>query len=376
MKIDCPRKEFFEAITAALAAASVRTSVPILQNVKIEATDHLADTPERLVGVRVSGCDGEMWVVRELPCLVTEPGSLCLNARTLQQIVSQLPDGDLSLFTVDGHSAMLKQGASEYRLSSLESEDFPEPPPYGGDGELTLPLGALRSAVDSVAFAVSQDSHRQILTGVLFMYDGTTLTLVATDTHRLAVRKLHQPGIGSNVSVVVPEKALKAIKSLPVPDDFEVTLKFGDGRVGVDAGGAHVVSQLLAGTYPNWERVVPQEHTRVWTAEVDQLAEKVKRAMIIARESSDRVRFKGDGDQIVIAARSETQGEAKEEVVMVAENGDVEIAFNGRYVADVLNTLTGPGVRIEMTESSRSAVFKSADDDGTYLCVIMPMALA
>jgi|GEM_PF-480226 DNA polymerase-3 subunit beta len=376
MKIDCPRKEFFEAITATLAAASVRTSVPILQNVKIEATDHLANSSEKLAGLRVTGCDGEMWVVRELPCLVTEPGALCLNARTLQQIVSQLPDGDLSLYTLDGHSAMLKQGASEYRLASLESDDFPEPPGYGGDAELTLPLGELRQAVDAVSYAVSQDSHRQILTGVLFVYDGSILTLVATDTHRLAVRKLNREGIGSNINVVVPEKALKAIKGLPAADDFEVTLRFGGGRVGVDAGGAHVVSQLLAGTYPNWERVVPQEHTRVWSAEVDQLSEKVKRAMIIARDSSDRVRFKGDGDQIIIAARSEERGEAKEEVLMVADNGDVEIAFNGKYVSDVLNSLGGPGVRIEMTESSRPAVFKSADDDGNYLCVIMPMALA
>jgi DNA polymerase III subunit beta len=229
--------------------------------------------------------------------------------------------------------------------------------------------------VDSVLFAVSTDTHRQVLTGVLLTYDGSTLTLVATDTHRLAVKKLSQPGIGSGVTAVIPEKALKAIKALPIGEEDPVTIRFGGGRLGVEAGGAKVISQLLAGAYPNWERVVPAESTRNWSVEVDQLAEKVKRTMILARDNANRVRFKGQEDQILISARSEEKGEAKEEVPMIANNGDVEIAFNGKYVQDALAPIQGPGVRIEMTESSRPAIFRPADDDG-YFCVIMPMALA
>jgi len=367
MRLDVPRKEFFEAVSAATAAASVRTSVTILQNLKIEAMDG---------GVRVLGCDGEMWVERDVAGQVEEAGALCLPARLLNDLVSKLGEAPVSLFTTDAAGAMLVQGASEYRLQTLDAEDFPEPPSFGGDGELTLPMGVLRNAVDSVLFAVSSDSHRQVLTGVLFNYDGDTLTLVATDTHRLAVRKIEQAGIGSNISVVVPEKALKAIKALPVPDDSEVVLKFGGGRIGVEAGNAKVVAQLLAGTYPNWERVVPTESTRTWSVERDQLSEKVKRTMILARDNANRVRFRGAEDQILIAARSEEKGEAKEEVAMIADNGDVEIAFNGKYVQDALDQIKGDGVKIEMTESSRPAIFRPADEDNDYFCVIMPMALA
>jgi DNA polymerase-3 subunit beta len=308
--------------------------------------------------------------------MVEEPGSICLQSTLLAQLVGSLSDGDIQLQTLDGHGALLKQGASEYRLQTLDAADFPEPPNFGGEGELTLPMGTLRTAVDSVIFAVSTDSHRQILTGVLFSYDGTTLTLVATDTHRLAVKKLEQPGIGSGVTAVIPEKALKAIKALPVSDEESVTIKFGGGRLGVEAGGARVVSQLLAGAFPNWERVVPSEPTRTWSVEVDQLAEKVKRAMILAKDNANRVRFRGSSDQIMIAARSEEKGEAKEEVPMVSENGDIEIAFNGKYVQDALSQINGAGVKIEMTESSRSAIFRPADSGDDYYCVIMPMALA
>lgn len=367
MTFDCPRKEFFEAVSAAAAAASVRTSVNILQNLKIEAHD---------AGIRVMGCDGEMWVERDVACMVSEPGSICVPARLLNDLVNSLPDGDLRLTTVDSTGVLLSQGASEYRMVSLDPSDFPEVPPFGGDGELTLKMGLLRGAVESVSFAVSSDFHRVVLTGVLFTYDGHTLTLVATDTHRLAVRKIEQDGIGSSINVVVPEKALKAIRALPVPDDSEVTILFGGGRVGVEAGGAKVISQLLAGTYPNWERVVPAETTRVWSVEADQLEQKVRRTMILAKDNANRVRFKGTGDQILIAARSEEKGEAKEEITMVPSNGELEIAFNGKYVQDALQPIDGPGVRIEMTESSRPAIFRPADDDSGYFCVIMPMALA
>lgn len=367
MRFDCPRKEFFEAIGAANAAASQRTALPILQSLKVEAGDGF---------VRVLGCDGEMWVERTLACHVQEPGAICVQARLFYDLVSSMPDGAIEVKTLDGHGVMLSAAGSEYRMLSLEPEDFPEPPPFGGESELRLPMGLVREAVDSVAYAVSSDSHRQVLTGVLFLYNGARLTLVATDTHRLAVRMLDQEGAGDNVNAVVPEKALKSIKGLPIPDDSEVKIEFGEGRLGVSSGGAKVVAQLLAGTFPNWERVVPKDATRTWTVEKDQLAEKTKRALILARDNAMRVRFKGDGEQIIIAAKSEEKGEAKEELPMVASNGDIEIAFNGKYVQDAIGGVRGPGVLVEMTENSRAALFKSADEDEHYFCVIMPMALA
>jgi DNA polymerase-3 subunit beta len=365
MTFDVPRKEFFEAVSAAAAATSARTSLSILQQLKLEAVDGQ---------VRVVGCDGEMWVERVVSCMVEEPGAICLQARLLVELISSLSDGDISFKHSEGRGLLISQGASEYRMVSVEAEDFPEPPIVQQGNVLTLPMGLLRSAVDSVIYAVSTDYHRAALTGVLFVYDGKTLTLVATDTHRLAVRKIVQDGIGSNLNAVVPEKALKAIKALPIPDDTSVAINFGLDRLAVEANGAKVTSQLLAGTYPNWERVVPAETTRTWSVEADQLMEKVKRTMILAKDNANRVRFKGEDGQILISARSDEKGEAKEEVAMVGSNGSIEIAFNGKFVQDALAPIDGVGVRIEMTESSRPALFRSAEDDSSgYFCVIMPM---
>ena len=147
------------------------------------------------------------------------------------------------------------------------------------------------------------------------------------------------------------------------------------GIEGGEARHGQLVAQLLAGAYPNWERVVPSESTRSWSVETDQLAEKIKRALILARDNAFRIRFTGGGDQLTLTARSEEKGEAKEEVPMVASNGELEIAFNGRFIADVLGAIEDEGVRIEMTEHSRPAIFKPANDGQSYFCVIMPMAL-
>lgn len=366
MKLDCPRRELSEALSLTSTATRSNSPTMILQNLKLEAHDG---------GLRVLGCDGEMWIERELACMVHTPGAACVQARLISDLVSSLPDGDVQLSILDHHGMLLQQGASEYRVLTQDALDYPEPPAYGGEGELTMNMGTLRAAIESVDFAVSADQHRPILTGVQFNYDGTMLTLVATDTHRLAVKRLEQPGIGSNLTCVVPDRALKAIRSLPISDDQNITIRFGDGRLGVDAGGSKVVAQLLAGAYPAWERVVPGEITRTWQCEVDQLKDRVRRCMILARDSANRVKFKGDGNHILIAARSEEKGEAKEEVEMIGTNGDIEIAFNGKYILDALEQVPGPGVRIEMIENSRPAVIKPVDGDDGYFCVVMPMAL-
>lgn len=348
-------------------AASGRSPNTILHNLKIEAYTG---------GVRLLGCDGEMWVQRELPCLTDEQGALCVNAKLLVDLVGALHDGDLHLQTQDHQGMLLQQGDSEYRMLTLDPSDFPEPPDYGGDQELSLPMGLLREAIDSVIFAASGDSHRPVLSGVHFQCDGETLTLVATDTHRLAVRRIPLPGtqVGP-FKANVPERALRAMKALPLGDDDILTIRFGGGRLGVEAGGAKIVSQLLEGVYPNWERVVPSESTRKWMVDREQLTDKLKRILILARDSAMRVKFTGRGEGVLMSARSEEKGEAKEELPVVAENGDVEIAFNGQFIMQAIQPIKGEGLRVEMTESMRPAVFRPTDDDGSYYCVIMPMAL-
>ena len=365
LKVDCPRRELNEAVSMACLATGVRSPLTLFQNLKLSSTNGQ---------LKVLGCDGEMWIERTLACSTSEAGAALLPAKVLAELTKQLPDGDVNL-TWQGNQVTISEGDSVYQLMALDAEDFPEPPNTQTDSELTIGMGAFKEAVDSVLFAVSSDAHRQALTGVYFSYDGSTLMLVATDTHRLAVRKLDHGGIGGQFTAIVPEKAIRAIKALSIPDLDNLTIRFGGNRLTVETSGTKIVSLLYDGPYPNWQRVVPSEHTRVWSVETDKLREVVNRARIVAKDSANRVRFSGAEDKIVLLARGE-QGEANEVVDAVMQNGTVDMAFNGQYVQEALGPIKGPGVRIEITESTRPAVFRSADDTDSYFCVIMPMALA
>lgn len=374
MRLDVPRREFHEAAAMANVAAAGRTSIELLQSLKLEAND---------TGLRILGCDGELWVERTVPCAVHEIGSWCVSGKLLVDLLGSLPDGDLHL-EVDGHALVLSQGPSVYRVNVHDPADFPEIPDLDGQNRLAMPADTLKSAIDSVLYAVAKDGHRQILTGVLFECDGATLRLVSTDTHRLALRRIELSGdgtgptIGSELNYVLPEKALRLARNLPAPEGKPIEIRFAERRMAIDVPSVRLVSQLIEGTFPAYERVIPTEFTRTWTVEIDQLAEKIKRTMILARDNAGRVCFFGDGDQLILTARSEEKGEAKEEVPMLSTGPALETAFNGAYVLDVLNALSGmgaSGVRIEITEGQRPAVFRSADDLEGYLAVIMPMAL-
>ncbi len=365
MKATAPRKELAEALAIAASAASARSPQAILQSIRIEATDST---------VWLTGCDGEMWASASVAARVETPGAVCVQQRLLSDIVGALHEAPVEL-SLEGTSVVLRHGQSEWKLLAMPGEEFPPIPDVQDQAQLTMEMGTLKEAVDAVGFAVSDDASRAYLTGVLFHYDGQVLTMVATDTHRLAVNRIHREGIGSPLNAIVPEKAIRTIKSLPVAEADPISVRFDDTRLLVDVGNAKVVSQLLSGQYPNWERVVPQEFTRTWTIDRVELYENVKRAMILARDNANRIRFSGTGDKVVISARSDDRGEAKEEVGMISKNGDLDIAFNGRYIMDVLNSMPGDGIVAEMTEPSRPAVIRPTENGEDRFCVVMPMAL-
>lgn len=365
MKATLTRKDLGDALSVAAAASSVRTALPVLASIRLQTVDG---------GVSLLGCDGEMWAHATAAARVETTGAVCVNQKLLSDIVNNLPEGEVEV-SLEGTQVFLRLGVSEWRLMAFPADEFPPIPAITPAANLTLPAGHLKKAIASVSYAVSDDTSRPVLTGVLFTYDGETLTLVATDTHRMAVTKIKQEGIGTAVTAIVPEKALRVIKNLTLADNDDLTIGFDDARLTVDIGSAQVVSQLLSGTYPNWERVVPGEYTRSWTMDKGELYENIKRAMILARDNANRIRFKGEGDKIVLSARSEDKGEAKEEVSIISKNGDVEIAFNGRYVMEALNALEAEGVRAEMTESSRPAILRPVEAEDETFCVVMPMAI-
>lgn len=365
MIIDCSQSHLREAIGLASTAISSRTPVQLYQSLMMDAT---SESKLRLVGT-----DGEMWTEISIQAQVRQPSTFAAPATLLRDMVASLAPGDVRLELASDTSILVSQGQSQYRVVGHRADDFADVPMIASDTPISLPGSELEGLLESVLFATSPESPRNAFRGVFFDYDGNLLRLVATDSHRLAVRTAEYPGAGSPVTALVSARALSVIKKLPLGDDGLVTLMFGEDRCSATTDDAKVVSALINDTFPAFNRVIPQESTRSWLMQRASVLEALKRCSIMARAGSQRVTLSSDGDIVSLRSKSEGVGEAHEEVQVVKEGGDLTISFNVEYLLDAVQAVQTEDVRLEMTEENRAAVVKPTETDN-YLCVIMPMS--
>jgi len=374
LRATSPRKELFEGIQTVGKAVATRSSLPILTHVRIAAKDGK---------VSMMATDLEMWMEHTLPGVgITEDGAATAPARNFTELLAAMPDADVSLTVEDETNTLhLRCLKANYKLLGLSADEFPLLPQVKEESRFVMDRATLREAIRQTIFATSTDETRAILTGVLVVFQGDSLKLVATDTHRLAVRDCPvKEGTGS-ASAIVPSRAMNEVLRVVGNEEGDVVVTLSSNQIQFhvqDEKGSQttLISRLIDGQFPNYERVIPAQATKTLTLEREPLAAAVKRASIVARDSASRVvlRTTEDGDKLTITAESGSVGNAYEEVE-VSRTGDdspVEIAFNAKYLADVLNVLDTEGLHIELTEPLRPGVIRPTDD-ADYLCVLMPM---
>ena len=374
LRATSPRKELFEGIQTVGKAVATRSSLPILTHVRIAAKDGK---------VSMMATDLEMWMEHTLPGVgITEDGAATAPARNFTELLAAMPDADVSVTVEDETNTLhLRCLKANYKLLGLSADEFPLLPQVKEDSRFVIDRVTLKDAIKQTIFATSTDETRAILTGVLVVFQGDSLKLVATDTHRLAVRDCPVKEGSGSASAIVPSRAMNELLRIVGNEEGEVVVTLSGNQIQFqvdDASGSKttLISRLIDGQFPNYERVIPAQATKTLTVERAPLAAAVKRASIVARDSASRVvlRTTEDGDKLTITAESGSVGNAYEEVE-VARTGDdtpVEIAFNAKYLADVLNVLDTEGLHIELTEPLRPGVIRPTDT-ADYLCVLMPM---
>jgi DNA polymerase-3 subunit beta len=374
LRATSPRKELFEGIQTVGKAVATRSSLPILTHVRIAAKDGK---------VSMMATDLEMWMEHTLPGVgITEDGAATAPARNFTELLAAMPDADVSVTVEDETNTLhLRCLKANYKLLGLSADEFPLLPQVKEDSRFVIDRETLKDAVRQTIFATSTDETRAILTGVLVVFQGDSLKLVATDTHRLAVRDCPVKEGSGSASAIVPSRAMNELLRIVGNEEGDVVVTLSGNQIQFqvdDANGSKttLISRLIDGQFPNYERVIPAQATKTLTVERAPLAAAVKRASIVARDSASRVvlRTTEDGDKLTITAESGSVGNAYEEVE-VARTGDdtpVEIAFNAKYLADVLNVLDTEGLHIELTEPLRPGVIRPTDT-ADYLCVLMPM---
>ncbi len=375
LKASSPRKELLEGIQTVGKAVATRSSLPILTHVRLTAQDGR---------VSLMATDLEMWMEHTLPTpTLSADGAATAPARNFTELLAAMPDADVEFsLEPDTHALRLRCNRANYKLLGLPAEEFPLLPQVKEESRFTIDRATLRDAIKQTLFATSSDETRAILTGVLVVFQGDSLRFVATDTHRLAVRDCAVKNGSGSASAIVPARAMSELSRIVGSDDGDVEVTLSSNQIQFHIadeknGNTTLISRLIDGQFPNYERVIPAQATKTLTIERDPLVAAVKRAAIVARDSANRVVLRtaeGESDKLTITAESGSVGNAYEEIEVAREGDDspVEIAFNAKYLSDVLGVLESEGLRIELTEPLRPGVVRPTGD-ADYLCVLMPM---
>jgi DNA polymerase-3 subunit beta len=347
-----------------------KNTIPILANVLIEADGDQ---------VKLLATDLEVGLRSRCPASVTKKGSLTLPAKKLYEIIKALPETDVR---IEEDKSGVKVAADRFdsRMQTLPREDFPTLPDGTGTYTAVLPRDVLKQMVAKTQFAITGEDTRYFLNGALFIQRPDSMSLVSTDGHRLALITVPRDKAKSRTKapdeerVILPRKTLLELGRLLSEGDGDIQYERGENHLFFEVGGRLLISRMIDGQFPAFERVIPKGNDKRVEFDRDRLTSAVKRVALLSNERSRAVKFQMDKGKVEIASSSPEFGEAKE-VVMVEYSGTpVTICFNAQYVLDFLSVVETDSVGLEFKDEMSQAVMKPIGAEGyDYTYVIMPM---
>jgi DNA polymerase-3 subunit beta len=373
MKVSCLQENLAKGLGIVSRAVSTRSTLPVLANV-LMATDH-----GRL---KLSATNLEIVITCWVGAKVEEEGATTVPARTLNDLVNALPQEQVDL-TLDSHTQTLHLSCArtEANIKGIDAQEYPLVPEAEQDGRHRIETEVFKTMISQVAFAAASDDARPTLTGVLTRIEDNKMTMAATDGFRLAVKEVELSGAaGDPFEVVIPARALTELARIADDKSEEIYISMPQGRNQVifDLDNIVLVTQLIDGNFPEYAPVIPQNSKTRTVLNAGEFAQACKMAEIFAREANHTARVRVEpGNELMpgYATISATSTETGDNVVQIdaeVEGEPVEIAFNVRFMSQVLGVINSPQVLLETNKSTDPGVIRPVGDEG-YLHIIMPM---
>ncbi len=372
MRLSIERNTLLRSLSHVQNVVERRTTIPILANVKLAAAG------EELA---LAATDLDLALATRDPARVEEPGSTTVSAHLLFEIVRKLPEGCEAALEqpADSQELVLRAARSTFQLPTLPADEFPSLGEDGFEVSFRMPTSDLARLIDKTRFAISTEETRYYLNGVHIhpLTSGATSVLrgVATDGHRLArVEVALPPGAEGLPPLIVPRKAVVELRKLVGESDGEVEVDASRNRIRCTVERAVLVSRLIEGSFPDYERVIPKEADTDRRAVLDNrgFAQAVDRVSTISTERTRAVKLGFSDAQVVISAVSAEAGRAVEELDAEYQGEPLDIGFNARYILDILGEIEGEKVRMDMSSAAAPTVLRDPADSST-LYVLMPM---
>ena len=370
MNVSCLQETLNKGLGIVGRAVATRTTLPITQNVLI-ATDQ-----GRL---KLTATNLEMAISTWIGSTVEDEGDITIPARLLSEFVGSLQNEKVDMVTTNQPQAMtLTSARYEARIIGTDAGEFPPIPTVEDGVTAKISAAVLKKAINLVVFAAATEESRPVLTGVKLELENDQFTLAAADGFRLAVYKdkLEEP-IAEDIEAIIPARTLNELNRLlsDQADSVELVLSPTRGQALFRLNNIEVVSQLIQGAFPNYAQLIPQSYTTRAGLRVDECLRAARTAAIFARDSSGIVRLhiqEGSPGSLQVLARAEEVGENSAEMDAEVEGGEAKIAFNAKYLMDVLGVIDTDNVALEVTTPSSPGVIRPSNKED-YIHVIMPM---
>ncbi|MCR4407938.1 MAG: DNA polymerase III subunit beta [Anaerolineae bacterium] len=378
MRVSCLQENLAKGLSIVNRAVATRSTLPVLSNVLLATEQGL---------LKLAATDLELAISCWIGAKVEEDGETTVPARLLTDLVNSLPPERIDMELVVRTQALhLTCARNEADLKVVDASEFPLLPAATGEHQIALPPETLRQMIGQVAFAAATDESRPILTGVLADFSGDKLTLAAADGFRLSVRSAPLGEVGAEpISVVIPARALSELSRIAAEEEAPITMTITPGRNQVlfhlqgNAGalqgkvfGIDLISQLLEGRFPDYNQLIPKtRHTRT-ILNTGEFLKACRMANIFARSEANIIRLSVAPDHMTIYATSAEMGDSVSEIDAHVEGDPIIIAFNAKYLIDVLSVVDSAQVALETTTASSPGVIRPVGDE-TFTHVIMPM---
>lgn len=368
------RSVLLKALSHVQSVVERRNTLAILANIKIEA---LGNT------LSLTATDTDIEITETIAVSVKEEGAITVPAHTLYEIVRKLPEGsevELTGTDVGGGKLKINSGSCNFSLASLPVNDFPVMDRGDMNHSFKLLPAEVIALIDKTRFAISTEETRYYLNGIFLhtkddVKNGGKLCAVATDGHRLAKVEIDAPaGAREITGVIIPRKTVGEIRKLVEDGAAEIEVALSDTKISFVCGGAVLISKLIDGTFPDYERVIPSDNDKEAELDGGALTRAVDRVSTISSEKTRAVKFTLESGKLIVSATSEENGAAKEELEIEYSGNSFDIGFNSRYLLEMMSVIKGQKIKVSLKDGNAPALVRDSEDP-TALFVIMPMRI-
>jgi DNA polymerase-3 subunit beta len=372
MEISVSKFDLLKELTATQGVVERKTTIPILSNFLFEAGDGQ---------LTITATDLDLSLRTSCAAKVKKEGACTIPARKLYDYVKLLPDGDISIKLMENHWVQIRSGRSNTRMVGMARANFPAVPVFPEKLALKLPAPVLRTLIAKTIFAISTEESRYTLNGALMVIKAESLTMVATDGHRLAHIEnsaARFSGVTGEMKTLVPKKAMAELNSLLNASDVE-SIEFAkdDSQLYFRVGPRVLTSRQLTGQFPNYEAVLPRDNNKIVTVRCEDLTGAIQRVAQFADERSGAIRVKLDKGELKISSSSTESGESEDSLEVKYDGDPMTVGFNSQYLIDFLKVTTSGNVRMEFKDAQSAGQMRPDDtgDDYKYRYIVMPMRI-